>query len=79
MGAINIAIPFALITWAERSADSSLAAILTSPVPLFVAVLAPFFLPDEPIRLNGLVGPRRRVHRRRHPREPGPVGRRAAT
>ena len=56
MGAINIAIPFALITWAELSADSSLAAILTSPVPLFAAVLAPFFLPDEPIRLNGLVG-----------------------
>src|SRR4029077_6751851 len=56
MGAINIAIPFALITWAERSAGSSLAAILTSPVPLFAAVLAPFFLPDEPIRLNGLVG-----------------------
>lgn len=56
IGAINIAIPFALITWAERSVDSSLAAILTSPVPLFVAVLAPFFLPDEPIRLNGLIG-----------------------
>jgi drug/metabolite transporter (DMT)-like permease len=56
MGAINIAIPFALITWAERSADSSLAAILTSPVPLFAAVLAPFFLPDEPIRVNGLAG-----------------------
>ena len=56
MGAINIAIPFALITWAERSADSSLAAILTSPIPLIVAVLAPFFLPDEPLRLNGLVG-----------------------
>ena len=53
---INIAIPFALITWAEQSVDSSLAAILTSPVPLFAAVLAPFFLPDEPIRLNGLVG-----------------------
>jgi drug/metabolite transporter (DMT)-like permease len=56
MGAINIAIPFALITWAERSVDSSVAAILTSPVPLFAAVLAPFFLPDEPIRLNGLAG-----------------------
>ena len=56
MGAINIAVPFALITWAERSADSSLAAILTSPVPLFAAVLAPFFLPDEPIRVNGLAG-----------------------
>ena len=56
MGAINIAIPFALITWAERSVDSSLAAILTSPVPLFAAILAMFFLPDEPIRVNGLAG-----------------------
>jgi drug/metabolite transporter (DMT)-like permease len=56
MGVISVALPFALITWAERSADSSLAAILTSPVPLFAAVLAPFFLPDEPIRVNGLAG-----------------------
>lgn len=56
MSAINIAIPFALITWAERSVDSSLAAILTAAVPLFVIVLAPIFLPDEPIRVNGLAG-----------------------
>lgn len=56
MAAINIAIPFALITWAERSVDSSLAAILTAAVPLFVIVLAPIFLPDEPIRVNGLAG-----------------------
>ena len=56
MGAINIAIPFALITWAERSVDSSLAAILTAPVPLFAAILAMFFLPDEPLRVNGLAG-----------------------
>jgi len=56
MGAINIAIPFALITWAELTVDSSVAAILTSPVPLFAAMLAPFFLPDEPIRVNGLAG-----------------------
>jgi drug/metabolite transporter (DMT)-like permease len=56
MGAVSIAIPFALITWAERSVDSSVAAILTSPVPLFAAVLAPFVLPDEPIRVNGLAG-----------------------
>jgi drug/metabolite transporter (DMT)-like permease len=56
MSAINIAIPFALITWAERSVDSSIAAILTAAVPLFVIVLAPLFLPDEPIRVNGLAG-----------------------
>ena len=56
MACINITIPFVLITWAERSVDSSLAAILTSPVPLFAIVLSALFLPDEPIRLNGLVG-----------------------
>jgi drug/metabolite transporter (DMT)-like permease len=56
MSIINITIPFALITWAEQSVDSALAAILNSTVPLFVLVIAPLFLPDEPIRVNGLVG-----------------------
>lgn len=56
MAIINITIPFLLITWAEQSVDSSLAAILTSPVPLFAIVLSAFFLHDEPLRLNGLVG-----------------------
>ncbi len=56
MGLVNVVIPFALITWAELSVDSSLAAILTAPVPLFVIVIAPLFLHDEPIRVNGVVG-----------------------
>ncbi len=56
MAVVNIVIPFALITWAERSVDSSLAAILTSAVPLFAIVIAPLFLPDEPIRVNGVFG-----------------------
>jgi drug/metabolite transporter (DMT)-like permease len=56
MSVINIAIPFFLITWAEQSVDSALAAILNATVPLFVIVLAPLFLPDEPIRLNGILG-----------------------
>jgi drug/metabolite transporter (DMT)-like permease len=56
MGLVNIVIPFALITWAEQTVDSSLAAILTAPVPLFAIVIAPFFLHDEPIRVNGVVG-----------------------
>lgn len=56
MGLLNITIPFLLITWAERSVESSLAAILTSPVPLFTIVLSALFLHDEPIRLNGLAG-----------------------
>ena len=56
MAIINITIPFLLITWAERSVESSLAAILTSLVPLFAIVLSALFLHDEPLRLNGLVG-----------------------
>src|SRR6186997_688872 len=56
MAVVNITIPLLLITWAEQSVESSLAAILTSPVPLFAIVLSAMFLPDEPIRVNGLVG-----------------------
>jgi drug/metabolite transporter (DMT)-like permease len=56
MACINITIPFFLITWAEQSVHSSIAAILTAPVPLFAIVLSAFFLHDEPLRLNGLAG-----------------------
>ncbi len=56
MGAINIAIPFSLITWAELTVDSALAAILTAPVPLFVIVIAAIFLRDERITVNRVAG-----------------------
>jgi drug/metabolite transporter (DMT)-like permease len=56
MAVINIVLPFSLITWAEQSVDSALAAVLNSTVPLFVIVIAPAFLPDEPIRVNGVIG-----------------------
>jgi drug/metabolite transporter (DMT)-like permease len=56
MALVNITIPFLLITWAEQSVESSLAAILTSPVPLFTIVLSAIFLADEPMRVNGIAG-----------------------
>jgi drug/metabolite transporter (DMT)-like permease len=56
MAAINIVIPFSLITWAELSVDSAIAAILNGAVPLIVIVLAALVFPDEPITLNRLVG-----------------------
>jgi len=56
MAMINIAVPFLLITWAERSVDSALAAISTALVPLFVVVLTPLFVDDEPLHLKGIVG-----------------------
>lgn len=56
MGAVNIAIPFSLITWAELTVDSALAAILTAPVPLFVIIIAAIFLRDERITINRVAG-----------------------
>ena len=72
MAVVNITIPFLLITWAEQSVESSLAAILTSPVPLFAIVL----VGDLPGR-RADPGQRhhrahRRVHRRDHHHQPGP-------
>ena len=60
MAVLNIVLPFFLITWGEQSPsmDSALASILNSTVPLFVLMLAPWFLPDErvtPARFAGLL------------------------
>ena len=56
MGTINIAIPFALITFAEQTVDSSLAAVINGAVPLFVIVIAAIFLKGETITVNRLAG-----------------------
>ncbi len=56
MSVVNIVLPFYLITTAERSVDSALAAILNGAVPLFVIVIASLFLHDEPITVNRLAG-----------------------
>jgi drug/metabolite transporter (DMT)-like permease len=56
MGLFSVALPFALITWAEQSVDSSLAAVLTGAVPLFVIPFAAMFLPAERITFNAVLG-----------------------
>jgi drug/metabolite transporter (DMT)-like permease len=53
---IYIAIPFFLITTAEQTVDSSIAAIIQSSVPLFVFVIAAVSLRDEPITASRLAG-----------------------
>jgi len=53
---INIVLPFTLITMAEQSVESALAAILNGAVPLVVIVLAAMVFHDEPITVNRLVG-----------------------
>ncbi|MEO5966374.1 MAG: DMT family transporter [Candidatus Limnocylindrales bacterium] len=49
MACVNIVVPFILIAEGERSIDSALASILNATVPLFVIVMAPFFIPEEGI------------------------------
>jgi drug/metabolite transporter (DMT)-like permease len=56
MALINIVIPFTLITYAEQSVDSAIAAILNGAVPLLVIVLAALVFHDEPITVNRAVG-----------------------
>jgi drug/metabolite transporter (DMT)-like permease len=56
MGVINIAIPFSLITYAEQTVDSSLAAVINGAVPLFVIVIAALFLKGETVTVNRVVG-----------------------
>jgi drug/metabolite transporter (DMT)-like permease len=56
MSVVNIAVPFALITSAEQSVDSAVAAILNGGVPLFTIVIAALLLHDEPITVNRIAG-----------------------
>ena len=56
MGILYVAIPFSLITWAEQSIDSALAAILQGLTPLFALIIAAIVLHDEPITVNKVGG-----------------------
>ena len=56
LGVFSVALPFGLITWAELYVDSSLAAVLTSAVPLFVIPFAALLLPAERITFNAILG-----------------------
>jgi drug/metabolite transporter (DMT)-like permease len=56
MSVFSIVVPFSLITWAEQSVDSSLAAIINGAVPLFVIPIAATFLPAERLSLNRVAG-----------------------
>lgn len=47
LGLFNSAIPFTLIAWGERHIGSGLAAVANASVPIFAALLAVRFRPDE--------------------------------
>ena len=56
LGAVNIAIPFWLIGWAEQHIDSGLAGILQSTAPFFTLVIAASFIHDERVTRGRLAG-----------------------
>jgi drug/metabolite transporter (DMT)-like permease len=56
LGFTNIAIPFFLITWGQQSIDSAVASILNATVPLFTIVIAHFFLPDDKMTAQKVLG-----------------------
>jgi drug/metabolite transporter (DMT)-like permease len=56
LGLTNLAIPFVLISWGERSIDSAIASILDATVPLFTILMAHFLLHDDKITTPKLLG-----------------------
>lgn len=58
LAVINAAVPFTLIAYGEKWVDSGTAAVANSSVPIFVALLAFFFVPSERstgVRLVGVL------------------------
>jgi drug/metabolite transporter (DMT)-like permease len=47
LGVLNAAVPFTLIAWGERYVDSGVAAVANSSVPIWLALLALWFVPSE--------------------------------
>lgn len=56
LGVVNTVVPFALITWGERSIESGLAALLQATAALFTLVLAHFAFVDERITTRKVGG-----------------------
>ena len=56
LGIIQTALPFLLITWGQQFIDSAEAAILNSTVPLFTMLLAHWYLQDDRLTIQRVVG-----------------------
>ena len=53
---IGHAAPFFLITWGTHFVSSGVSGLLMGAIPLFLVVLAHFFLPDEPLTVPKTIG-----------------------
>jgi len=56
LGLSNVAVPFFLISWGEKSIDSAVAAILDATVPLFTILIAHFLLQDDKMTVPKVLG-----------------------
>lgn len=56
LGLIGHAIPFFLVSWGTQFISSGLSGVLMGAIPLFVIVLAHFFLPDEKLTRMKAIG-----------------------
>ena len=56
MGALNNAIPFALIVWGQAHIASAIASILNATTPFFTALVAHWATDQEKLTLNRVVG-----------------------
>ena len=56
LGLTNVAIPFVLISWGEKSIDSAVASILDATVPLFTILIAHFLLQDDKMTVPKVLG-----------------------
>jgi len=56
MALLSNVVPFALIAWAETHIASGTASVLNASMPLFTAMVAPFFITEEGMTTPKLVG-----------------------
>lgn len=56
LGIVNTVIPFALITWGEKSIESGLAAVLQATAALFTMIVAHFAFADERVTRRTVAG-----------------------
>jgi drug/metabolite transporter (DMT)-like permease len=56
VAAVQIAVPFLLISWGERRLDSGLAGVLVATAPLFTVLLAGRFVPETALGRRGVLG-----------------------
>src|SRR6184192_2967763 len=55
-GVLMFAVNYTLLFWGELHVSSGLAAVLQATIPIFGMIFAHLMLPDEPLRLQKLVG-----------------------